>query len=137
MTSQPTDREATPGPQASYPRAGGGNRGLVVAGIGFALLLTAVAVWAGLRFAFPPVRYQLDGYRIADRSVRIELQVFRSSGVEVVCTLRATDPSFAELGRRVVQVRFPTPEATWVRLVETVRTGARAHNGEVTGCRPA
>ena len=108
-------------------------RRTIAAGLVFALLLLAWAVWAGLLRANADVRWQTGGFAaVDDGHATLEIAVTVDPGRTAVCTLRMLNAGLTEVGRLDVTVG-PSTERT-IRTVVTVPTFERAAGGNVRAC---
>ena len=113
---------------ARHPR-----RGLVITGaIGLSLGL-AWAGWVGLAQAQHALSWQNIGYTVlGDGQTRVTFEVTMPPGSTAVCTVRALNTSFAEVGLLDVTVG-PSRQDT-VRTTVVVPTGELAVTGVVKDC---
>lgn len=110
-----------------------GRRTLV--GAAAAALLLAVGWFAYI--AFGPgntgVHYLDIGYEVvADTEVRVTFEVQKAPSATAVCTVRALNVGFAEVGR--TDVRIPAAQDGAVTVTAVVPTSERAVSGNVKAC---
>jgi hypothetical protein len=127
-----------------YGRAAGSDRrgrrpGPWTLGLGGAIVLGGVAFagYSAWTVAAQPLHWNDFGYRVVDDSaVDVTFDVTFSSrlpqGARAVCTLRALNQRFAEVGLREVTVG--PASAGSLRVTERVPTSERAVTGTVRDC---
>jgi hypothetical protein len=102
----------------------------VRAGAGLLLVALALASYAAWHRAAARTTASLRGYHVVDdHAVEVRFEVHRRHDAQVVCAVRATDRTGAQVG---------TADVTVAAGVTTVRhvlsTSARAAAAQVTGC---
>ncbi|MGO1509582.1 MAG: DUF4307 domain-containing protein [Actinomycetaceae bacterium] len=102
-----------------------------------ALALLAGAVWLSVQMSGQPnVEVEHVGYTVEGTSeVQVRFVVVADPGTEVVCTLRAVNTDFTEVGARDVTIGPVTEQRTSAE--ESVTTSERAASGHAESCRPA
>jgi hypothetical protein len=127
-------------PAAARPdRYGTARRGLGSRGwIALAACAVAAAVgwaaWVAWSGAQDRVDWTDIGFTIVDAgTTKVTFEVDRQPGQEVVCTVRALNGSFAEVGR--LDVVVPPSDMRTARAEATIATSEQAVTGTVKGCR--
>lgn len=100
------------------------------------VLLLAGVGWFGWRsLSGDRISAQVVAFKaVSDQAVEIHLEVHKSAGQTVVCTLRSQDADHDEVGRKDVRL---AQHARQVDTVVTVRTTSRGTTGELVGCQTA
>jgi len=108
-----------------YGRTAGGERRtrrlMIIAGVIFAIVVTAWVVWGGLSGTSAELESRELGYaNITENSIDVRWEVSVTPGTNVSCAIQALNESFGIVGWRVVDLP-PSTERTRV-LTETLRT---------------
>ena len=108
-----------------YGRTAGGERRtrrlMIIAGVIFAVVVTAWVVWGGLSGTSAELESRELGYaNITENSIDVRWEVSVTPGTNVSCAIQALNESFGIVGWRVVDLP-PSTERTRV-LTETLRT---------------
>ena len=89
-------------------------------------------VWAAVQQAGQDVRWRTVGYSdVGDTSVTVEFDVFKPSGTDVTCLVRALDFDSVEVGRAEVPV---SAQPSDVHVVYVLAVTARPNTAEVVSC---
>ena len=133
--------DAAAGPRRPEGRYGPQRRPVdrrVLVGAALAVVLVAVAWFAWV--AFGPGRTQvhfldLGAKVVDDTTTTVTFEVQKRPGSTAVCTVRALNAGFAEVG--LVDVRVGPAAKGAVTVTATVPTSERAVSGNVKACAPA
>jgi hypothetical protein len=91
------------------------------------------AAWIAWSGAEQRVGWTDIGFEVVDAgTTRITFEVDRHPGAEVVCTVRALNAGFAEVGR--LDVVVPASEVRTAREEATIPTSEKAVTGTVKAC---
>jgi len=94
---------------------------MIIAGVIFAVVVTAWVVWGGLSGTNAELETRELGYaNITDTSIDVRWEVSVAQGTEVSCAIQALNESFGIVGWRIVDLPEST-ERTRV-FIETLRT---------------
>lgn len=116
-----------PPPRRPGPRA---TLALVVAALALAAGWAAWSAWSDTdrRIGWTDIAYRVPD----DATTVVTFEVNRDPGTTVVCTVRALNRSFAEVG--LVDVTVPPSDSRSSRAEVEVPTSERAVSGTVKGC---
>jgi len=98
-----------------------------------AAVLLAWLVWAAWQHATPDVRGELRGYEVvSDHEISVKIDVVRSGGAAVACTVRALAEDHSVVGEDVVTLA--AGEAGSLGIEASIETDRRATAATVTDC---
>lgn len=104
--------------------------------IGAVVLVLGVVVVGSFLQRGPTVEVEHVGYTVVDDStVQVRFVVIAEPGTEVVCTLRAVNVDFTEVGAR--EIRIGPVTALRTSAEETITTAERAASGHAESCTAA
>lgn len=117
-----------------YGRSHRGRQPLtVVAVVALAAVLLGWLLWAAWVHSNGDVRAGLRTFDVvSEHQVKIEIEIDRSSGASVQCTLRAQSEDHAIVGEDVVTI--PAGDAGSLRFTAALTTERRATAATVSGC---
>ncbi|MGW0602863.1 DUF4307 domain-containing protein [Streptomyces sp. NPDC002640] len=108
------------------------DRTLKIVGSVLGALLIGLVAWFGFHHVGgKEISGQMITFRTAGDSVRVELEVFKDTGVTGYCTVRSQAENGAEVGR--ADFRFDE-ETDRVHKTVTLRTTSRGTTAELLGC---
>lgn len=129
----------TPDSTGEHDRRAGGTalptmsrKGLIWSGLGVAALV-AVAVWFGLASASDPVRWSDVGFNVdlpTEATVTYDVYLYTDASAD--CTVRALNPSFAEVGVAVQHI--DRAGGVEQRITTTIITTEQATTATVNYC---
>ena len=100
---------------------------------GLAAILLGWLVWAGWEHATPDVRGELRGYEVvSDHEVTVRIDVVRSDGAAVSCTVQALAEDHSVVGEDVVSLAAGRSGS--LGLEASIATDRRATAATVTDC---
>jgi len=113
-----------------------GRRVAVAFGLGFAVLVTMLAVKVYRQYGVGEVQLQVRGFRVeSDALVRVQFEVGKDPARAADCRLQARGRDGGVTGSAVVRVDPRADGGRTTRVDYPLPTGSRASTGEVLGCR--